>query len=137
MNTILSQDANSIICNFFGFLCSLVSGQFLNKCGKESACQCRRHKISGFDPWVGKIPWRRAQQPNPVFLLGEFHGQRSRAGYGPQGSIESDTTEVTQQECTQVLTNVLVKFSLYSSNNSFREYLVSVMGQALFQTMGM
>ena len=27
--------------------------------GKESACQCRRHKRCGFDPWVWKIPWRR------------------------------------------------------------------------------
>ena len=26
--------------------------------GKESACECRRHKRCGFDPWVGKIPWR-------------------------------------------------------------------------------
>ena len=25
--------------------------------GKESACQCRRHKGRGFDPWVGKIRW--------------------------------------------------------------------------------
>ena len=30
----------------------------------------------GFDPWVGKIPWRRAWQPTPVFLPGESHGQR-------------------------------------------------------------
>ena len=34
-------------------------------CGKEPACQCERHR---FDPWVGKIPWRRAWQPTPVFL---------------------------------------------------------------------
>ena len=34
------------------------------------------------DPWVGKIPWR-AQQPTPVFLPGESHGQRSLAGYSP------------------------------------------------------
>ena len=40
--------------------------------GKESACnQCRRH---GFDHWMGKIPWRRAQQPIPVVLPGESHG---------------------------------------------------------------
>ena len=38
--------------------------------GKESACQCRRHKKYGFDPWVGKIPWRRKWQPIPVFLAG-------------------------------------------------------------------
>ena len=35
------------------------------------------------DPWVGKIPWRRAGQPTPVFLPGESHGQRSLAGYNP------------------------------------------------------
>ena len=31
-------------------------------------------KRCGFDPWVWKIPWRRARQPTPVFLLGESHG---------------------------------------------------------------
>jgi len=31
----------------------------------------------GLDPWVRKIPWRRAWQPTPVFLPGECHGQRS------------------------------------------------------------
>ena len=35
-----------------------------------------RHR---FDPWVGKIPWRRAWQPTLVFLPREFHGQRSLA----------------------------------------------------------
>ena len=53
--------------------------------GKEPACQCRRHKRHGFNPWVRKIPWRRAWQPTPVFLLGESHGQRSLAGYSPWG----------------------------------------------------
>ena len=36
--------------------------------GKEPASQCRRHKKRGFNPWVGKIPWRRAWQSTPVFL---------------------------------------------------------------------
>ena len=31
--------------------------------GKEPACQFRRHKRCGFDPWVWKVPWRRAWQP--------------------------------------------------------------------------
>ena len=35
----------------------------------------------GFDPWVGKIPWRRAWQPTPVFLPGESHEKRSLASY--------------------------------------------------------
>ena len=30
--------------------------------GKEPACQRRRHKKHGFDPWVRKIPWGRARQ---------------------------------------------------------------------------
>ena len=51
--------------------------------GKELTCQSRRLKRRGFDPWVGKIPWRRAWQPVPVFLLWEFHGQRSLVSYGP------------------------------------------------------
>ena len=50
---------------------------------KEPACKCRRCKRNGFDPWVGKIPWRRAWQPTPVFLPGESHGQRSLVGYNP------------------------------------------------------
>ena len=59
--------------------------------GKEPACQASL----GFDPWVGKIPWRRALQPRPVFLPGESHGQRSLVGYSPEGHKELDTTEVT------------------------------------------
>ena len=47
------------------------------------------------DPWVGKILWRRKEQPTPVFLPGESHGQRSLAGYSPRGLTESDTV-VTQ-----------------------------------------
>ena len=40
----------------------------------------RRH---GFDPWGGKIPWRRAWQHTLVFLPGESHGQRILVGYSP------------------------------------------------------
>ena len=50
-------------------------------------------KRCGFNPWVGKIPWRREWQPTPVVLPGESHGQRSLAGYSPWGHKESDTTE--------------------------------------------
>ena len=68
--------------------------------GKESTCQCRRHRRRGFDLWVGKIPWRKAWLPTPVFLPGKLHGQRSLAGYSPQGNKELDTTEHT---CTPAL----------------------------------
>ena len=49
--------------------------------GKEPTCQCRRLRKCRFNPWVGKIPWRRTRKPTPVFLPGESHGQRSLAGY--------------------------------------------------------
>ena len=57
--------------------------------------QSRRHK---FYPWVGKIPWRRASQPTPVFVPGEPHGQRSLVGYSPWGHKESDTTLPTKEQ---------------------------------------
>ena len=56
--------------------------------GKEPTCQGRRHKRHGFNPWVGKIPWRRTWQPTSVFLPG-------LAGYSPLGHRESDMTEAT------------------------------------------
>ena len=42
----------------------------------------------GFDPWVGKIPWRGERLPTPVFWPGEFRGL-----YSPWGHEESDKTE--------------------------------------------
>ena len=52
--------------------------------------QCTRPE---FDPWNGKIPWRRECLPTPVFLPGESHGRRSLAVYSPWGRKELDTTE--------------------------------------------
>ena len=50
-------------------------------------------QIVKFDPWVGKIPWRRGWLPTPLFLPREFHGQKNLAGYSPWGHKESDMTE--------------------------------------------
>ena len=66
--------------------------------GKRTHLQCRRHR---FDPWAGKIPWRRAWQPVPVFLPGESHGQRSLAGYSPWSHKESDMTKTLHNNKTQ------------------------------------
>ena len=59
--------------------------------GKESTSQWRRLKRHSFDPWVGKIPWRRKQQPTPVFLPGKFNGLES-GGLQSMGSqkVRSD-----------------------------------------------
>ena len=71
--------------------------------GKEPSCQCKRHKRHRFDPWGGEGPLKEgmarqysmALQPTPVFWPGDSYGQRSLAGYGPQGHKESDTTEAS------------------------------------------
>ena len=60
--------------------------------GKESTCQCRRCR---FNPWVGKILWRRKWLRTSVFLPGKFHGQRGVAGYSPWGHKEMDIAEHT------------------------------------------
>ena len=68
--------------------------------GKESTWTHRRCKRRGFDPWVRKIPWKRAWQPTPVFLSGKFPGQRSLAGY----SLWSHKTWLRDQEFTHSYT---------------------------------
>ena len=55
--------------------------------GKESACQCRRCKRCGFDPWVGKISWSRKWQPIAVFL---------RKPYGQRGAWWATVHRVTK-----------------------------------------
>ena len=52
--------------------------------------QCGRHR---FNPWVGKVLWRRKWQPTPVLLPAKSHGRRSLVGYSPWGHKESDMTE--------------------------------------------
>ena len=60
--------------------------------GKESACNAGD---PGSIPGLGNICWRMKLQPIPVFWPGEFHGQRSLAGYSPWSLKELDTTEAT------------------------------------------
>ena len=66
--------------------------------------QCTR---SGFDPWVGRIPWRRE-----VFWPGESPGQRSLAGYNPWGCKESDMTE----QLTRIYIYFLYIYLLYCTH---------------------
>ena len=61
--------------------------------GKESSCPCRRCRRHRFDPWIGKIPWKRKWQPSPVFLPGKSHRQRILKDYSLWVHKELDTTE--------------------------------------------
>ena len=47
--------------------------------------------VTQVQTWVGKTPWRREWQLTPVFLSGEFHGQRSLADYIAHGATKSQT----------------------------------------------
>jgi len=64
--------------------------------GKEPACPCKKWKRHGFNPWVQKILQRRTKQLTPVFLSGEFYGQRSLAVYSPWRGKELDMSKATQ-----------------------------------------
>ena len=67
---------------------------------KKIWLQCGR---PGFNPWVGKIPWRWEWLPNPVFLPREFHGERSLGGYSPWGHKESDTEQLTLSLSSEII----------------------------------
>ena len=69
--------------------------------GKEAACQCRRLRRCSFDPWAGKISWRRKWQPTPAFLPGESHRQRSLASYSPWGCKVSE--QLSTHSCMHTL----------------------------------
>ena len=58
--------------------------------GKEYACNVGDPDLNL--PWVGKIPWRKAWQPTPVFLPGESTWTEDMVRYSPWGCIESDPT---------------------------------------------
>ena len=53
--------------------------------GKEFACNAGD---PGSIPGLGSFPWRRAWPPTPVFLPGEFHGQKNPTGYSPWDPLD-------------------------------------------------
>ena len=61
--------------------------------GAQTVKVCLQRRRPRFRAWVRKIPWRREWQPTPAFWPGESHGQRSLAGYSPQGRKDWDVTE--------------------------------------------
>ena len=79
--------------------------------GKEPICQFKRHKRQWFDPWVGKIPWRRAWQPTLVFLPGESHGQRSLVATVAKRLKQFSKTD---SRCSLPASCVMLKVLVYS-----------------------
>ena len=75
----------------------------------EWVAECGR---PGFNPWVRKIPWRRAWQFTSVFLPGDFHGQRSLVGYSPWGGKDLDMTEQLSLSHFWIVLIVIIKIKL-------------------------
>ena len=64
---------------------------------------------TGFDPWVGKIPWKRERLPTPVFWPGEFHGL-----YSPWGHKESDMTERLSLSLPYMITRKTIALTIWT-----------------------
>ena len=69
--------------------------------GKESTCQCRRCKRYRFHPWLGRCPEVGNWQPDPLFLPGESHEQRSLVSYSPWSHKELEMTQYTHTRIQQ------------------------------------
>ena len=78
---------------------------------KNSAAKAE--DVRGMGSIPGKIPWRRAWQPIPIFLPGESQGQRSLVGCSPWGHKESDMTEATEHTHTNALRCFLTALSVH------------------------
>ena len=96
---------------------------------KDSACQCRRQE---FNPWVGKIRWRRKWQPTPVFLPGKAQGQRRMVGYSLRGHkrFRRDLATKQQQRSYAGKTDLL----LYQETKEGRKLGSSVLKEAYLHT---
>ena len=91
-------------CNYTSLLLTLyLKDNYGHRCwkfvlfrkhGSDGKSVCLQCGTPGFDPWVGKITWRRKWQPTPVLLPGKSHGRRSLVGYSPWDRKESDIAEL-------------------------------------------
>ena len=91
--------------------------------GYSVCLQCGR---PGFDPWVGKIPWRRKWQPTPVLLPGESHGRRSLGG--STGLQRVDFTFTFRKLKSQVMQSKKKKKKMQRKVNAYSR--VSEYGQS-------
>ena len=92
-------------CNLFGIIYTRVSSSVGfpgGDSGKEPACQRRRRKRRGLDPWVGKIPWRRERLPTPRFLPGQSPWTEEPGGLQSIGSQSQTRLKQFSTHETQV-----------------------------------
>ena len=84
--------------------------------GKVTDClECWQYGRSGFDPWVGKIPWRRTCQPTPVFLPGESPQAEEPSGLQSMGLQRAGHDwDMTERLSTAHSLTMLGLFQIYS-----------------------
>ena len=108
---------------------------------------CLQYGRPRFNPWVGKIPWRRQWQHTPVFLPGKFHGLRSLVGYSPWRCKESDMTEQLHFDfhfyvciymyCNTITTKISLIFvttnsyTIFFCNANFKIYLLTTFNSTI------
>ena len=125
---IIRSDA-SIQCMQYFWLVILSPG------GSDSKNVCLQSGTPGFDPWVGKIRWRRKWQSTLVLLPGKSHRRRSLVGCSPWGHKKSDTTErlhlhLSHRAVVRMTRNVKCLFIIWSDTSiqcmhSSRVYFLS------------
>ena len=86
-----------------------------------------------FNPWFGKIPWKRKWQLAPVCLPGKFHGQRSLVGYSPWGCKESDTSEHTNVDISHTISKCHILLTLPVSLEKSLEDSITWWRKQVFQ----
>ena len=103
--------------------------------GKESACQSWRCKRLRFSSSIEKIPQRRAWHSTPVFLPGEFHGQRSLVGYSPWGFKRLGHNLVTKRQ-QQYNYHTFLLLSCFPGSSAGKESTFNVGGLGLIPGLG-
>ena len=104
------------LCRFYPFTTSLVA--------QTVKCLPTMWETQ-FQPWVGKIPWRRKWQPPPVLLPGKSHGRRNLVGYSPWGRrVGHDWA--TSLSLSSVSTTLFLKKSLHLLFTNTRVWSFSV-----------
>ena len=87
--------------------------------------------IPRFDPWVGKIPWRREWPPTPVFLPWVFHGQWSLVGCSPWGLQRGGHDWVTNTFTSGMMILRLLSWFLGLYSKLSTQYLHSIVSLSI------
>ena len=101
--------------------------------GKESTCPCRRHRRPGFDPWVGKIPWRRVWQPTPAFLPGKSLDRG--AWWAPVHGVRKSWTQLNTHLPAQLIQNVVLVLGVQESEPVIHTHIYLLSDYFSFQVI--